>query len=168
MLLYRSSACSQRTCWQGLERFRVEYEKLHRALKKSHESEKRLIKKCRELNTEIVSNAAKAGGLLRTSTRLILKLLLLLRCPRLFITIHVRGSHACYRFECLFPTTLLQGANRPQALRGTARTIIRHSFPFQLSPDDPDGCPPFRLQLSRQPLQLRWRRAAPAALVARA
>ena len=35
---------------KSLERFRSEYEKLHRALKKSHESEKRLIKKCRELN----------------------------------------------------------------------------------------------------------------------
>ena len=35
---------------KSMERFRTEYEKLHRALKKSHESEKRLIKKCRELN----------------------------------------------------------------------------------------------------------------------
>ena len=35
---------------KSLERFRSEYDKLHRALKKSHESEKRLIKKCRELN----------------------------------------------------------------------------------------------------------------------
>ena len=31
---------------KSLERFRQEYEKLHRALRKSHESEKRLIKKC--------------------------------------------------------------------------------------------------------------------------
>ena len=30
---------------KSLERFRQEYEKLHRALKKSHESEKRLIRK---------------------------------------------------------------------------------------------------------------------------
>jgi hypothetical protein len=35
---------------KSLERFRAEYDKLHRALKKSHDSEKRLIKKCRELN----------------------------------------------------------------------------------------------------------------------
>ena len=48
---------------KSLEHFRLEYEKLHRALKKSHESEKRLIKKCRELNAEIVSNATKAGRL---------------------------------------------------------------------------------------------------------
>merc|ERR1719188_2629122 len=40
---------------------------LHRALKKSHESEKRLIKKCRELNTEIVSNAAKVQMALNLS-----------------------------------------------------------------------------------------------------
>ena len=30
-----------------LERFRLEFETLYRALKKSHESEKRLLKKCR-------------------------------------------------------------------------------------------------------------------------
>ena len=52
---------------KSLEKFRVEYEKLHRALKKSHESEKRLIKKCRELNTEIVSNAAKVQTALKLS-----------------------------------------------------------------------------------------------------
>eukprot|EP00405_Crypthecodinium_cohnii_P044365 CAMPEP_0206578886 /NCGR_PEP_ID=MMETSP0325_2-20121206/32226_1 /ASSEMBLY_ACC=CAM_ASM_000347 /TAXON_ID=2866 /ORGANISM="Crypthecodinium cohnii, Strain Seligo" /LENGTH=839 /DNA_ID=CAMNT_0054084603 /DNA_START=13 /DNA_END=2529 /DNA_ORIENTATION=+ len=52
---------------KSLEHFRLEYEKLHRALKKSHESEKRLIKKCRELNTEIVSNAAKVQMALNLS-----------------------------------------------------------------------------------------------------
>ena len=52
---------------KSLERFRHEYEKLHRALKKSHESEKRLIKKCRELNAEIVSNAAKVQTALKLS-----------------------------------------------------------------------------------------------------
>jgi len=52
---------------KSLERFRVEYEKLHRALKKSHESEKRLIKKCRELNQEIVANAAKVQTALKLS-----------------------------------------------------------------------------------------------------
>eukprot|EP00520_Triparma_pacifica_P005870 CAMPEP_0118657374 /NCGR_PEP_ID=MMETSP0785-20121206/13984_1 /TAXON_ID=91992 /ORGANISM="Bolidomonas pacifica, Strain CCMP 1866" /LENGTH=865 /DNA_ID=CAMNT_0006550287 /DNA_START=8 /DNA_END=2602 /DNA_ORIENTATION=+ len=44
---------------ESLSKFREEYEKLHRALKKSHDQEKRLVKKCRELNTEIVNNAAK-------------------------------------------------------------------------------------------------------------
>ena len=52
---------------KSLERFRSEYDKLHRALKKSHESEKRLIKKCRELNAEIVNNAAKVQTALKLS-----------------------------------------------------------------------------------------------------
>eukprot|EP00992_Anisonema_acinus_P014683 TRINITY_DN9407_c0_g1_i1.p1 TRINITY_DN9407_c0_g1~~TRINITY_DN9407_c0_g1_i1.p1 ORF type:complete len:904 (-),score=433.25 TRINITY_DN9407_c0_g1_i1:147-2804(-) len=52
---------------ESLERFRLEYEKLHRALKKSHESEKRLIKKCQELNAEIVANAAKVQTALKLS-----------------------------------------------------------------------------------------------------
>lgn len=45
----------------------MEYEKLHRALKKSHESEKRLMAKCRELNADIVSNAAKMQTALKLS-----------------------------------------------------------------------------------------------------
>ena len=45
----------------------MEYEKLHRALKKSHESEKRLMGKCRELNAEIVANAAKVSTALKLS-----------------------------------------------------------------------------------------------------
>uniref|UniRef100_A0A0K6S8L3 Cilia- and flagella-associated protein 58 central coiled coil domain-containing protein n=1 Tax=Chromera velia CCMP2878 TaxID=1169474 RepID=A0A0K6S8L3_9ALVE len=52
---------------KSLEHFRLEYEKLHRALKKSHESERRLIKKCRELNAEIVTNAAKVQTALKLS-----------------------------------------------------------------------------------------------------
>lgn len=48
-------------------KLRLEYEKLHRALKKSHEQEKRLIKKCRELNGEIVNNAAKVQKALKLS-----------------------------------------------------------------------------------------------------
>ncbi|GMH32197.1 hypothetical protein BSKO_00031 [Bryopsis sp. KO-2023] len=52
---------------KSLERFRVEYEKIHRALKKSHDNEKRLIKKCRELNAEIVANAAKVQTALKLS-----------------------------------------------------------------------------------------------------
>jgi chromosome segregation ATPase len=51
----------------NLERFRLEYEKLHRALKKSHDSEKRLIKKCQELHQEITQNAAKVQSALRLS-----------------------------------------------------------------------------------------------------
>ncbi len=43
----------------ALATFRCEYEKLHGALKKSHDSEKRLMSKIRELNAELVANAAK-------------------------------------------------------------------------------------------------------------
>ena len=52
---------------QSLEKFRLEYEKLHRALKKSHEQEKRLVKKARELNSEILNNQAKIKTALRLS-----------------------------------------------------------------------------------------------------
>lgn len=52
---------------QSLEKFRVEYEKLHQALKKSHESENRLMQKCRELNAEIVANSAKVTTALKLS-----------------------------------------------------------------------------------------------------
>ncbi len=52
---------------KSLERFRLEYDKLHQTLKRSHENEKRLIKKCRELNNEIIANAAKIQTALRLS-----------------------------------------------------------------------------------------------------
>ena len=52
---------------KSLEKFRIEYEKLHKALKKSHESEKRLMQKCRELNSEIVANASKVTTALKLS-----------------------------------------------------------------------------------------------------
>ncbi|XP_071090253.1 cilia- and flagella-associated protein 58-like [Haliotis cracherodii] len=52
---------------RSLEKFRTEYEKLHKALKKSHESEKRLMQKCRELNAEIVANSAKVSTALKLS-----------------------------------------------------------------------------------------------------
>ena len=51
----------------SLEKFRSEYEKVHRAQKKSHEGEKRLVKKCRELNAELVANAAKVQTALKLS-----------------------------------------------------------------------------------------------------
>ncbi|CAC5425876.1 Cilia- and flagella-associated protein 58 [Mytilus coruscus] len=46
---------------RSLEKFRSEYEKLYKALKKSHEGEKRLMGKCRELNAETVANRAKVS-----------------------------------------------------------------------------------------------------------
>lgn len=51
----------------NLERFRMEYEKLHRALKKSHESERRLVKKTQELSQEIMANAAKIQSVIKMS-----------------------------------------------------------------------------------------------------
>ncbi|KAK2530612.1 Cfap58 [Columba guinea] len=46
-----------------LEKFRIEYEKLHAVMKKSHENEKRLMEKCRELNAELVVNSSKVAAL---------------------------------------------------------------------------------------------------------
>ena len=43
----------------SLDRFRNEYDKLHKAMKQSYENEKRLIRKGRELNTEIVNSMSK-------------------------------------------------------------------------------------------------------------
>ncbi|XP_053306830.1 cilia- and flagella-associated protein 58 [Spea bombifrons] len=52
---------------KSLEKFRIEYEKLHSVLKKSSENEKRLMTKCRELNAEIVANSAKVATALKLS-----------------------------------------------------------------------------------------------------
>jgi len=52
---------------QSLAKFRGEYEKLYKALQKTHESEKRLMQKCRELNAEIVANSAKVSTALKLS-----------------------------------------------------------------------------------------------------
>jgi hypothetical protein len=48
-----------------MERYRVEYEKLHRALKTSYESEKRLVKRCKELQDTIVQNATKVKAAIK-------------------------------------------------------------------------------------------------------
>ena len=45
---------------ESLDRIRNDYERLHVALKKSHESEKRLIKKCREISAENAVNVQTA------------------------------------------------------------------------------------------------------------
>ena len=45
----------------SLDKFRAEFEKLHVALRKSHDGEKRLMQKCRELNAELLANAAKVS-----------------------------------------------------------------------------------------------------------
>uniref|UniRef100_A0A8C3JES5 Cilia and flagella associated protein 58 n=1 Tax=Calidris pygmaea TaxID=425635 RepID=A0A8C3JES5_9CHAR len=50
-----------------LEKFRIEYEKLHAVMKKSHENEKRLMEKCRQLNAELVVNSSKIAALTKIS-----------------------------------------------------------------------------------------------------
>ncbi|KGL90495.1 Coiled-coil domain-containing protein 147, partial [Charadrius vociferus] len=50
-----------------LEKFLIEYEKLHAVMKKSHENEKRLMEKCRELNAELVVNSSKVAALTKLS-----------------------------------------------------------------------------------------------------
>ncbi|XP_054546374.1 cilia- and flagella-associated protein 58-like [Talpa occidentalis] len=52
---------------KSLEKFRIEYEKLHAVMKKSYDNEKRLMAKCRELNAEIVVNSAKVATALKVS-----------------------------------------------------------------------------------------------------
>merc|ERR1712156_718409 len=51
----------------NLDKFRLEYEKIHNALKKSNSSNARLQTKCRELNAEIVANASKVAHALKLS-----------------------------------------------------------------------------------------------------
>jgi chromosome segregation ATPase len=50
---------------RSMQRFQAEYEKLYRALKTSYESEKRLVKRCKELNETIVSNATRVKAAMR-------------------------------------------------------------------------------------------------------
>ncbi|NXD67403.1 CFA58 protein, partial [Eolophus roseicapillus] len=52
---------------KALEKFRIEYEKLHTVLKKSHENEKRLMEKCRNLNAELVVYSSKVAALTKLS-----------------------------------------------------------------------------------------------------
>ena len=51
----------------ALQSFKTEYEKLYQALSKSHDSEKRLMGKCRELNAELVTAASKVRRLAATT-----------------------------------------------------------------------------------------------------
>ena len=50
---------------RSMQRFQAEYEKLYRALKTSYESEKRLVKRCKELNETIVGNATRVKAAMR-------------------------------------------------------------------------------------------------------
>lgn len=53
---------------QSLERFRQEFDKLHRSLKMSHENQRRLISKCRELNSDIAGSASKVQTALKMTS----------------------------------------------------------------------------------------------------
>ncbi|CAH8544531.1 unnamed protein product [Heterobilharzia americana] len=53
---------------RGLERYKEEYEKLMNAFFRSHDNEKRLMRKCRELKAEIVSNSAKVSQAVKISS----------------------------------------------------------------------------------------------------
>ena len=61
------AALSETVGDQSLEHFRQEYTRLQAALKKSQASEERLIKKCKELSTEIIGGVAKVQTALRLS-----------------------------------------------------------------------------------------------------
>ena len=52
---------------ESLDEFRAEYEKVHRALVRSHDHERKLIKKVKDLNNEIVNNASKVHTALKLS-----------------------------------------------------------------------------------------------------
>ncbi|XP_042636749.1 cilia- and flagella-associated protein 58 [Orycteropus afer afer] len=52
---------------KSLEKFRIEYEKLHAVMRRSYDNERRLMAKCRELNAEIVVNSAKVATALKLS-----------------------------------------------------------------------------------------------------
>ncbi|KAL8610972.1 hypothetical protein ACOMHN_042588 [Nucella lapillus] len=52
---------------ENLEQFKKEYEKLHTALVNSHDSERQLMEKVRELNNEITANAEKVATALKLS-----------------------------------------------------------------------------------------------------
>jgi uncharacterized protein YukE len=50
---------------KSMERFRAEYEKLHRAMKTSYESEKRLVKQAKDLQEIISNNTARVKAALK-------------------------------------------------------------------------------------------------------
>ena len=49
----------------NMDNFRNEYTKIHRAMKTSYESEKRLVRRCKELNDTILQNAARVKGAIK-------------------------------------------------------------------------------------------------------
>lgn len=51
-----------------LARFRMEYDKLHTALQRSHTNERRLMDKCRELQAEIAAHSAEVATALQLAS----------------------------------------------------------------------------------------------------
>lgn len=52
---------------ESMRHYRLEYERMYRSLKRSHESEKRLVDACQELTQELLSNAAKMQAAMKLS-----------------------------------------------------------------------------------------------------
>jgi len=50
---------------ESLEKFKVEYEKLSRALRNSYDNEKQLLQKIKDLNGDIMNNAMKVQTALK-------------------------------------------------------------------------------------------------------
>merc|ERR1719487_1152465 len=50
---------------KSMDRFRSEYERLHRALRTSHENEKRLFKRCKDMNESIQQNATRVKAAIK-------------------------------------------------------------------------------------------------------
>lgn len=52
---------------KSLDSFRAEYEKIHAAFVQSHANNAELVKRCRELNSEILANSTKVNSILKLS-----------------------------------------------------------------------------------------------------
>ena len=50
---------------RSMEKFRNEYERLHRTLKTSYENEKRLFKRCKDMNESITNNAMRVKAAIK-------------------------------------------------------------------------------------------------------
>lgn len=53
---------------QNLEKFKSEYQKIHKTLKTSYDGEKKLIKKCKELNNQIFEKASNVRAAIRMAS----------------------------------------------------------------------------------------------------
>ena len=79
---------------RSLEKFRIEYEKLFSALKKSHDGEKKIMQRCRDLNAEMVANAAKVSTALKLSQE---DQTTIANLKKVFIQLIFFQANICYR-----------------------------------------------------------------------